>query len=138
MVKREVIDHLKPGAFYLFDHRIKGPFTARLVEVIEQVEDAADPVVLLVEIETGPGSGQERLANAVEYYAGGGKGSQAITTKQIRPSHLVGINSPNTKEKERLLQSFIDAKERHRPLPIYEGGEEAAIPMPEKKKWWRF
>ena len=135
-VPEKVIDHLKVRGMYLFSHKRKGPFHAKFMGFVEQVEDEADPRMLRVEISTGAGTGQERLANAMLYTVNG-KVPQPVTEKLLRPSQLESIQSVNQGEQDRLLAAFTASQappKREVYAPVVSTPSEPETPVGEEPK----
>ena len=96
------VSQLKPGAFYRFSHTGKGEFYA----VFRSVEPQADDEdFVAVDIWTGPGSSQERLANSMVHLGGGRKQTPLFSSKLLRPSQIADINAPTSGEQQRLRDS---------------------------------
>lgn len=77
---------IKVGRTYRFIHSSKGIFVGKLLSIEEG--DKADPKLWRVQVFTGPGSGNERLANAMIRDEQGKKVTPPRSTKLIRPSHV--------------------------------------------------
>ena len=104
---RDAVDHLKPGAAYLFAHQRKGNFVARFTKLVPTHEgDPADSFYIEVDIYVADGSGQERLANTFIRDDLGRKVRPQYEPRRIRPSLLTSITAPSTNEQELLRQRF--------------------------------
>ena len=97
-------EHMKPGAFYQVTHAKKGVFYA----VYRGIEDE----MLAMDIWTGPGSGQERLANAYVHLGDGRKTTPLFSAKLLAPVHVTDINAPTSGEQARLRESVDHSAER--------------------------
>ena len=100
-----MIPHLKRDAFYLFDHVKKGPFVARFMGTLAK-DDPQDPVWLELELITGDGSGQARLAFAKGRDENGNKVTAATRDYRCRPSLLRTISSPSTKAQAEMAEAW--------------------------------
>lgn len=76
---------LKPGTVYEFSHARKGVFRAVFLEAVMDGEEW----FLKVSIPTGPGTGQEHLANTM-IVVDGKKQSPPSTEKLLRPELILG------------------------------------------------
>ena len=88
--------NLKTGRYYKVVHKRKGPFTAKLLDVVTTPpRDRQDRMFLTMEIDTSDGSGCERIRRV--------KGAQKTVTN-IRPSlvkHIAPTSAPEgTKRSE--------------------------------------
>ena len=127
--------HPKPGEWYQFVHRNthKGTFYARFVSEYKDKADLADPVMLEVEVWTGPGSGQERLANAVSH-ANGVKQSPMFSPKRLRLSQLVAVNPLSNEEQKRFQgMSLEPARSPEYAAPPAAKPEEARKEEPKRR-----
>ena len=79
----------EPGKTYRFTHRTKGVFTSRFLGF--EKGDEADPEFWCVQVPTGPGSGQERMANAMVRDDAGKKVTPERSTKRLRPRHIISV-----------------------------------------------
>jgi len=79
----------EPGKTYKFVHRTKGSFVSRFIRF--EHGDEADPEFWCVQVWTGPGSGQERLANSMERDKDGKKVTPRTTIKNLRPRHILSF-----------------------------------------------
>ena len=90
---------LELGKVYRFVHSRKGEFDARLLNVMPSEDDPADAVMLLVEIKTGLGSGNEHLVNALTRDEQGRKVPEELTRKLLRPSLIKGVQTGHQESK---------------------------------------
>ena len=122
---------MKPGHWYVFHHKRKGSFFAKFVEEEPNPGDLVDPLLVVVDVWTQAGSGQERLANAAAYL-NGVKQPPIFSPKKLRMSQLNSIDTPNTVTQERLksldLSPVKGAEYSHEPPPLIE------LEVPEPKR----
>lgn len=112
--------HLKPGDWYLFHHKspAKGSFYARYIREYTDPADEADPMLVEVDVWTGPGSSQERLANSMGWF-NGVKQQPMFSTKRLRPSQLESIDVPSKEQQAKFKgMSFAPVRAAEYGQPI--------------------
>ena len=132
------IHSLKAGFWYQFDHKRKGTFYAIFRAIVPGGPgDEADPEMLLVDICTQDGSGQERFANAFTHISGQ-KRRPALSDRILRPSQVNSISMPNTHEQRRLKELVLEDAKAVAPPKVATDHESQPQIAPERKRpWWK-
>lgn len=126
------LTQLKEGSWYTFQHKRKGEFYAKLVRIVDTPDDETDPVKVEVDVWTQEGSGQERYANSF-VRVGGTKQRPDFTRKLLRPSLVISIATPSSREQTRLRSlRFTPPQPEGMPVPMIVPAP-ALVPMPAGK-----